>query len=405
MDTPRAPEPRDDVPAPASPGAPGGRRPRVAVLFGGRSSEHAISCVTAAGVLRALDRDRWDVVPVGIAPDGRWVLAADDPERWELRDGVLPQVEAAEAPGVLAPRSPAERSLLVSEPGEVPGELGEVDVVLPLLHGPFGEDGTVQGLLELSDTRYVGSGVLSSALAMDKHYAKVVLAAAGLEVGPSVVVTDRAWRTDADGQLDAVAALVGRTGTDVLFVKPCRAGSSMGVSRVPLAGLTPQGVRHRVTVAVEAAREHDPKVLVEAAVAGRELECGVLDDVAGGVPQASVVGEIAVVGGHDFYDFEAKYLDADGVRLTCPADVDAEAAEAVRDVAVRAFEALGCEGLARVDVFWTPDRRVVVNEVNTMPGFTPSSMFPRLWAASGLDYPALVDRLLELALARRTGLR
>ncbi|WP_422631913.1 D-alanine--D-alanine ligase family protein [Pseudokineococcus basanitobsidens] len=383
-----------------------GRR-RVAVVFGGRSSEHAISCVTAAGVLRALDRERWDVVPVGIAPDGRWVLAADDPGRWELHDGVLPAVDAAEGPAVLAPRSPVERGLVAVGAGDVPRALGEVDVVLPLLHGPYGEDGTLQGLLEMSDTRYVGSGVLASALAMDKHYAKTVLQAAGVDVGPWVLVTDRTWRTAREERLDAGLALAGATGADAVFVKPSRAGSSMGVSRVVVRqdGQDRPGAREALAAAVEAAREHDPKVLVEVGVRGRELECGVLDRLAGGPPQASAVGEVAVVDGRDFYDFEAKYLDAAAVRLTCPADVPDGVADAVRATALRAFEALGCEGLARVDVFAGEDGRVVVNEVNTMPGFTPSSMFPRLWAASGLDYPALVERLLALALERATGLR
>ncbi|WP_299033846.1 D-alanine--D-alanine ligase family protein [uncultured Pseudokineococcus sp.] len=394
-----------DEGAPAT--APPPRR-RVAVVFGGRSSEHGISCVTAAGVLRALDRERWDVVPVGIALDGRWVLAADDPAHWELSDGVLPVVDADQGPAVLAPRSPVERGLVALDAGDVPRALGEVDVVLPLLHGPFGEDGTLQGLLEMSDTRYVGSGVLSSAVAMDKHYAKTVLAAAGIPVGAWTLVTDRAWLADREARLDAALAVAEGAGASVVFVKPCRAGSSMGVTRVVLGdepGARREGAREALAAAVEAAREHDPRVLVEAGVVGRELECGVLDAPGGAAPRASVVGEVAVTDGRDFYDFEAKYLDDAAVQLTCPADVDDEVAEAVRATALAAFEALGCEGLARVDVFATPDGRVVVNEVNTMPGFTPSSMFPRLWAASGLDYPALVDRLLELALERRTGLR
>ncbi len=388
-------------------GATSGERPRrrrVAVVFGGRSSEHGISCVTAAGVLTALDRDRWDVVPVGITPEGRWVLVDDDPGRLALVDGTLPSVDAADGPGVLAPRSPVEPSLTVLADGEVPRALGAVDVVLPLLHGPFGEDGTLQGMLELSDTRYVGSGVLASALAMDKHYAKVVLAAAGVEVGPWVVLTDRAWREDPAGRLDAVLATAADAGASVVFVKPCRAGSSMGVSRVVLPD-DAASARSALAAAVEAAREHDPKVLVEVATPGRELECGVLEVPGGGAPEASVVGEVAVTDGRAFYDFEAKYLDPHAVALTCPADVDDATAEAVRATALRSFEALGCEGLARVDVFVEPDGRVLVNEVNTMPGFTPSSMFPRLWEASGVGYPQLVDRLLELALERRTGLR
>lgn len=366
------------------------RRPRVAVVFGGRSSEHAVSCMTAAGVLRALDREQWDVVPVGIARDGRWVLAPDDPSALEARDGTLPEV-STQGPGVLVPTSTGDRSLLTLRPGEVPATLGQVDVVLPLLHGAFGEDGTLQGLLELGDVPYVGSGVLASAVGMDKHYMKVLLAGHGLPVGPYVVIAPRQWERDPDAALAAAGAL----GVP-LFVKPARAGSSSGITRVERLADLP--------AAVEVARRIDPKVVVEAAVVGRELECGVLQDL-DGTPRASELGEVEVVSGHSFYDFEAKYAGTGDVRLTCPADVPASAREAVQAVALEAFAALGCEGLARVDVFWTPGGEVVVNEVNTMPGFTPHSMYPRMWAATGVPYPELVDRLLRLALARPTGLR
>lgn len=362
----------------------------MAVVFGGRSSEHAISCMTAAGVLRAIDRDRYDVVPVGVATDGRWVLAADDPAALEAHGAVLPSVDGS-GPGVLVPTSTTDRRLQVLRPGEVPRTLGDVDVVLPLLHGPFGEDGTLQGLLELGDVPYVGSGVLASATSMDKHYMKVLLAGHGLPVGPYAVITPREWTTDPQRALDRLEPL-----GFPLFVKPARAGSSMGITRVT----EPAGLRP----AIEEARTHDPKVVVEAAVVGRELECGVLQDL-DGTPRASEVGEIEVLSGHDFYDFEAKYVDEEHVRLSCPADVTPEVRARVQDVAVRAFDVMGCEGLARVDVFLTRDGEVVVNEINTMPGFTPHSMYPRMWAASGVDYPALVDRLLQLALNRPTGLR
>jgi D-alanine-D-alanine ligase len=374
-------------------GADGERaRIRVAVVFGGRSSEHAVSCSTAASVLRALDRDRYDVVPIGIATDGRWVLVADDPTPLELRPGHRPEV-SGDGPGVLVPTSTADRSLTVLEPGEVPRSLGDVDVVLPLLHGPFGEDGTLQGLLELADVPYVGSGVLASAAAMDKQFMKVLLAGAGLPVGPHVVITDAEWQRDPAASAESVAAL----GWPV-FVKPARGGSSMGISKVHRAA--------DLTAAVEAAREHDPKVVVEAAVVGREIECGVLESLTGGPPETAPLGEIEVLGGgHEFYDFDAKYLDEEHLRLSCPADLPDEVAAQIAAYAVRSFEALGCEGLARVDFFLTEAGDVVVNEVNTMPGFTPVSMFPLVWAAAGLDYPALVDRLLQLALRRRTGLR
>jgi D-alanine-D-alanine ligase len=365
-------------------------KPRVAVVFGGRSSEHAVSCMTAAGVLRAIDRDRYDVVPVGIATDGRWVLAEDDPDVLEARDRSLPSVDPS-GPGVLVPTSTSDRTLRALRPGEVPSTLGEVDVVFPLLHGPFGEDGTLQGLLELGDVPYVGSGVLASAASMDKHYMKVLLTGHGLPVGPYEVVTPRQWETDPEAVLKRLAGLA-----LPVFVKPARAGSSMGITRVEDPADLP--------AAIEAAREHDPKVVVEAGIVGRELECGVLQDL-DGTPRASELGEIEVVSGHTFYDFEAKYLDEADVRLSTPADVPPDVRERVQQLAVETFEVMGCEGLARVDVFLTPDGDVVVNEINTMPGFTPISMFPRMWAASGVDYPALVDRLIQLALRRRTGLR
>ena len=366
------------------------RKPRVAVVFGGRSSEHAVSCMTAAGVLRALDRDRYDVVPVGIATDGRWVLAADDPAALEAHGTQLPSV-AGDGPGVLVPTSTSDRSLVALRPGEVPTTLGEVDVVFPLLHGPFGEDGTIQGLLELGDVPYVGSGVLASAAGMDKHYMKVLLAGHGLPVGPYAVITDRQWRTHPEAALATVEPL----GLPV-FVKPARAGSSIGITRVDDAA--------DLRAAIEEARRHDPKVVVEAGISGRELECGVLQEL-DGTPRASELGEIEVVGAQTFYDFEAKYVAESDVRLSTPADVPPSVRDRVQRLAVRAFEVMGCEGLARVDMFLTDDGDVVVNEINTMPGFTPHSMYPRMWAASGVDYPALVDRLLQLALRRPTGLR
>jgi D-alanine-D-alanine ligase len=366
------------------------RRPRVAVVFGGRSTEHAISCVSAGSVLQAIDRDAYDVVPVGVSHEGRWVLAADDPDRLAITDGKLPEVDATGA-SVTLPGDPTTRGLTVSEPGELPRALGEVDVVFPLLHGPYGEDGTIQGLLELAGIPYVGSGVLSSAISMDKAYMKVVLAGHGLPVGRHVVVKPRDWTRRRAAVHAAVAAL----GWPV-FVKPARGGSSVGISKVS----RPEDL----AAAVEFARACDPKVVVEAAVVGREIECGVLEGLDGGAPEASVPAEIRVTSGHEFYDFEAKYLD-DATQLDVPADVPPDMAGEVQRLAVAAFEALACEGLARVDFFVRPDGSVLVNEVNTMPGFTPYSMFPRMWDATGLDYPALVDRLIRTALRRPTGLR
>jgi D-alanine-D-alanine ligase len=377
-------------PAPTHDGAAEGRT-RVALVFGGRSSEHAVSCATAASVLEALDRDRYDVVPVGIAKDGHWVLAPDDPQALRLAPGHVPEVDT-DAASVIVPTSATDRTLVVHEAGQPPRTLGEVDVVFPLLHGPFGEDGTIQGLLDLADVRYVGSGVTASAVMMDKHVMKVLLASAGLPVGPYTVITDKEWLRDKAAAMDAVHAL-----SWPVFVKPARAGSSMGITKVS----DPDALE----AAIEAAREHDPKVVVEAAVFGREIECGVLEGHGTDATRTSELGECIVVQNHEFYDYEAKYLAEGDVRLEAPADVPEELADQIRAMAARAFDVAGCEGLARVDFFLTETGDVLVNEVNTMPGFTPLSMYPRMWAASGLTYPELIDELIALALERRTGLR
>lgn len=366
---------------------------RVALLFGGRSSEHAVSCATAAGVLRAIDRERYDVLPIGIAPDGKWVLLEDDPSVLELTRGHTPAVPES-ATGVVVPTSTRDRGLRTLDAGQVPRELGEVDVVFPLLHGPYGEDGTVQGLLELADLRYVGSGVLASAAGMDKHFMKVVFAGAGLPIGPHTVITDAQWRHDPATARDACASL----GLP-LFVKPARAGSSMGITKVDSLD--------DLDAAIEEARRHDLKVVVEAGIDGREIECAVLQGRDGALPRTSSVGEIVVRPGHGhaFYDFEAKYLDGDAVELSCPAEVPAEIQERIQALASQAFLALGCEGLARVDCFYTHSGDVLINEINTMPGFTPSSMYPRMWEASGMSYPELIDELIALAMERPVGLR
>jgi D-alanine-D-alanine ligase len=360
-------------------------RKRVAIVFGGRSTEHAISCVSAGSVLAAIDRSQYDVVPVGISHEGRWVLVKDDPSLLAIRGRELPEVDPT-GTALALPGDPTAGGLVVLDPGQVPRELGDVDVVFPLLHGPWGEDGTIQGLLEMAGIPYVGSGVLASAVAMDKEYMKLLLAAAGLPIGNYVVCRE------GDNIDEGEVASLGFP----LFVKPARGGSSVGISRVDdLAGLP---------AALEGAHRHDPKALIEAAVPGREIECAVLESIDGSGCEASAPGEIRISGdAHLFYDFEAKYLD-DVVELDVPADLPGPVTEAVQALACRAFAALGCEGLARVDFFVDGDE-VVVNEVNTMPGFTPVSMFPLMWAASGVDYPTLVDRLLQSALRRGTGLR
>jgi D-alanine-D-alanine ligase len=347
-------------------------RTRLAILYGGRSAEHQVSVVSARSVMEALDPDRFEVVPIAITRAGAWLLPDRSPLELTASDGALPEVEAAGTELAVRP-----------EQG-----VGGVDVVFPILHGPFGEDGTVQGLFELADLPYVGSGVLASALAMDKAMAKVVLAQAGLPQAPYLVVPERDWRADPDR---VAAEVEGRLAYPV-FTKPARLGSSIGISKVK----TPD----RLAAGLADAFAHDTKALVEQGVVARELECGVLGNDA---PEASVVGE--VVPGHEFYDFEAKYLD-ESLKLEIPAPVPGAVRERVRELSLRAFQALDCEGFARVDFFYEEATgRVLLNEVNTIPGFTPKSMFPMLWGASGLSYPDLVARLVDLAVERHAARR
>lgn len=347
------------------------------MIVGGRSSEHSISCISGRSIVQALDPRRYAVSVVGIRRDGQWVRSERGPEG---DAGLDILTEAVGMPEVSwdSPMAPVVDCL-------------DVDVVFPVLHGPWGEDGTLQGLLETLGVPYVGSGVLASALAMDKGFMKDCLASAGLDVGRYVVVTDRQWRADAQSALAAVEGL----GLPV-FVKPARAGSSLGISKVTSAS--------GIVAAIEAARAHDPRVIVEAGVPGaREIECGVLVS-SEDVPSASRCAEIIVDDRHEFYDFEAKYVDG-STTLVVPADLEPAVEAEVQRLAICAFDALGCEGLARVDFFLSREGRIVVNEANTMPGFTPISMFPRMWQASGIDYRTLVDRLVSDALRKGTGLR
>ena len=369
------------------------RKVRVAVVFGGRSAEHAVSCASAGLVLGAIDRDRYEVVPIGIARDGRWVLTSGDPARLALSSGSSPSVEAVAEPGVsVTPAAwPGGGALVFSGPAAVPPELGEVDVVLPLLHGAYGEDGTIQGLLEMAGIRYAGAGVLASAAGLDKEYMKVLFAARGLPVGPYVVVRARDWDTSPSSlERKRVFDEVAELGWPV-FVKPARGGSSIGTSRVD----SPD----ELEAAIEEARRYDTKVLVEAAITGAEVECAVLERTDDGAPEASVPGMIIVDPHATWYDFEAKYLAAES-RMEIPAPIPPEAAERVRSLACAAFDAIGCQGLARVDFFYTPAGEVIVNEINTMPGMTPSSGFPMMWAATGLPLPQLIDRIIATALVK-----
>ncbi|MDX3056562.1 D-alanine--D-alanine ligase [Streptomyces sp. NE06-03E] len=372
-----------------------GRKPRVAVVFGGRSSEHGISVVTAGAIMSAIDRTKYDVLPIGITRDGRWALTSDDPARMAITDRQVPDVDQladSERGAVTLSVDPGNRDVVVSEPGSVPTVLGEVDVVFPMLHGPYGEDGTLQGLLELSGVPYVGAGVLSSAVGQDKEYMKRVFTSFGLPVGPYEVVRPREWESDRPAARKRIMEFAAEHGWP-LFVKPARGGSSMGITKVD----DPSGLDE----AIEEARRHDPKFLVESLLRGREIECGVLEFEDG--PRASVPAEIPPVTAHDFYDFEAKYIDSAAGLV--PAPLTEEQTAEVRRLAVDAFEAASCEGLVRADFFLTEDGSFVINEINTMPGFTPISMFPRMWQASGVEYPELVDRLITAALNRSTGLR
>ncbi|WP_228511848.1 D-alanine--D-alanine ligase family protein [Clavibacter sp. VKM Ac-2872] len=358
-------------------------RIRVVLLFGGTSSEHSISCATASGVLGAIDRERFEVIPVGITKAGAFTLQEDDASALALDADALPEV-VDNGTRVRWPEDAGSREPTVRDADGTERSLGRVDLVFPILHGTQGEDGTVQGMLELAGLPYVGSGVLASALGMDKHYAKTVLQAAGIRVAPWITVSRHEWAADAAGVRERAAAL----GLPA-FVKPARAGSSVGVSRVAAAD--------GFDAALDVAFREDDRVLVESGLVGREVECAILDEGPGREPSASVAGEI-VVSGRDFYDFDAKYLGADGIDLVCPADVtDAQLAE-LQELSIRAFRAVDGRGLARVDFFLTSDG-FVLNEINTMPGFTPISMFPACWEASGLPYPDLISRLLDVALA------
>jgi D-alanine-D-alanine ligase len=364
------------------------RKIRVAVVFGGRSTEHAISCLSAGSIFSALDPDEFEVVPVGITRAGRWVLTSGDPQALVIEGRRMPEITDGSGDAVVLPPDPTGHDLVVLDAPDGPRALADVDVVFPALHGAYGEDGTIQGMLEMAGIPYVGANVFASAAAMDKEFTKKLAAVEGIPIGPYAVLRAGVTLSEADKQ---------RLGLPV-FVKPARAGSSHGIAKVSdWADLD---------AAITAARAIDPKVLVEAGIVGREIECGVLEGEYGGAPEASVLAEIRVVDKqHEFYDFEAKYLDVDGVcEFDIPANLPERVAKQIRQYACRTFSALDCAGLARVDFFVTPELDVYLNEINTMPGFTATSMFPRMWAATGLEYPKLTARLIRTALRRGSGL-
>lgn len=360
----------------------------IALVFGGMSSEHQVSCLTAASVLRTLDPERYTITCIGIAPDGRWTLPDNETvAALATVDGTLPSVSPAwpEAVLVRTARGPA----VSIRDGNQLDDPRPVDVALPLLHGPFGEDGTIQGLFEMHGIRYVGSGVAASAIGMDKALMKMAFAAAGLPQGPYVVVGEQA----SDEQIAAQVAPLGLP----VFVKPARAGSSMGISKV--------NAPDELAEAVKVAREHDPKLVIEAGVMGaREIECAVLGGRAGARARASLLGEIRMSDPDAFYDFDAKYLPEEQVSLDVPATVEADLQARLQELAIRTFEAVGAEGLSRVDFFVRGDE-LLVNEINTLPGFTQYSMYPSLWQATGMSYGELLDELIALALERPVGLR
>jgi D-alanine-D-alanine ligase len=348
---------------------------RVAIVFGGRSAEHEVSVASAGAVQRALDHDRYEPVYVGITRDGTWHLL-DEPPALEPGAAELPSLSAS--PGAEVELTRGSGALVRPD-----GTRQEVDVVFPLVHGPYGEDGTLQGMLDLAGIPYVGAGVLASAVGMDKAVQKVLFEAAGLPVIEHQVVHEREWEEDAEA-VEARAHALGYP----LFAKPATLGSSVGITKVK----TPQELRP----AVEEALKYSRKAVLERSAEGaREIECAVLgnDD-----PVASLPGEIVPNG--EFYDYRSKYLD-DGTRLDVPADLPEEVVGEIQSMAVRAFRSIDCAGMARVDFFfWGEPRRLVVNEINTIPGFTPASMYPRMWEASGLRYADLIDRLVDLALER-----
>jgi D-alanine-D-alanine ligase len=348
---------------------------RVAILCGGRSSEHEISCISAGGVLQAIDRDLFDPIVIGITTSGRWVLI---PEGFDLTitDGKLPKV-------------PEDAQVVVADVAgfSVAGKALNIDIVFPLLHGPYGEDGTIQGLLEIADIAYVGSGVLASAVAMDKSFAKSIFQSNGMKVAPGFTATQKQWAQN-PAAIQKQADLLGYP----IFVKPARGGSSRGTSKVKNAG--------DFAAALIEAHTFDPKAMIEQEISGMEIECAVLE--INGAPQASIVGKIVIDSKYEFYDFEAKYLDS-STTIELPAPISDVDSDAIRASAIDAFTSLGCSGLARVDFFLTKNGEIIINEINTMPGFTATSVFPKMWQATGVGYTDVITHLLQSALSRSNG--
>lgn len=370
---------------------------RIVVMYGGKADEHSISCISAASALRALDTDKFEAIPVGITKDGKWIVNGENPLGWSLDEG-LPTVEKTPgAKDVVLEVALGQDGFFAREDDGTLTPFGHVDAVFPVLHGPYGEDGTIQGLFEMMGVPYVGCGVLASAACMDKHYTKVLLAAAGIPVAPGITLDARSFdkasefKTDAD----AIMAQVSEAGLQYpLFVKPSRAGSSFGVTKVEH-----EGDAAELAAAVYEASCHDWRILVEQGIDAREIECAVLCPKAGEAPQASWPGEIVLdkraEGDDQFYDFDSKYMDAAASHVEVPANLPEETLNLVRETAKKAFVAVDGAGLSRVDTFVTKDGKVMVNEINTMPGFTSISMYPKAWEATGVRYTDLITMLIE----------
>ncbi|CAB4331060.1 unannotated protein [freshwater metagenome] len=346
----------------------------VGILCGGRSSEHEISCISAGGILSAIDRDRYEPVVIGITRTaGRWVLMPKD-FNYSIVAGVLPNV----------PEDAPEINTDIHG-FSINGKAFALDLIFPMLHGPFGEDGTVQGFCEIANIAYVGSGVLASAVAMDKSFAKPIFAAAGMKVAEGIVISRDQWMRNRSACETLASGL-----SFPVFVKPARGGSSRGTTKVKKSA--------ELAAAIEEGFSFDTKVMVEEAVVGREIECAVLE--VDGKIITSQPGEVVIDSKFEFYDFEAKYLDG-ATTAIIPADIANDARTEISRQAALAFKSLGCSGLARVDFFYCPDGSIVINELNTMPGFTPSSMFPRLMAQSDITYSQIIDELMKSALSRK----
>lgn len=374
---------------------------RLALICGGMSPEHSVSLVSAASIMSAIDRERYEIIPIKITREGAWVLAPNNPEELssdgfaETEECATQSGQSAGVPSAQLVLGMADRRLYeISSDGSAIKDLGKIDVVFPVLHGPFGEDGTIQGMLDMAQIPYVGCGVVASGTAMDKHMMKIILDEAAIPNVPYVLATVQRWSEQPEQIIREVREKLDYP----VFVKPARAGSSIGVTKVSSEA--------ELGAALEKAHRVDPKALIETGIDGREIECAVLGGHGSERARAAVLGEIRL-GTNDagFYDYNNKYLGTAELHLDIPANVEEETVQKMRALAVDVFEAFGCEGLTRVDFFLTPNGQIYVNEQNTMPGFTAVSMYPKMWEAAGLPYSQLIDELVSLALERPLGVR